>query len=77
MDEWGSEMVGRYWCVACEPGADPIRDILIPKPCVRHDAMPKGADDSRVSAPPISLGMGLDAEGDVCRAFAAWQWETL
>ena len=63
MDEWGPGMVGRYWCMACEPAADPITEILIPRPCVRHDAMPKGTADDRVAS-GIGLGVGLGmAEG--------------
>ena len=74
-EDWSqteTAMVGRYWCSGCEPDADQIAELLVPRPCLTHDIVPKGADDDAMN-PIVGLGINTEADGDACRTFAAWQ----
>ncbi len=59
---------GRYWCQLCEPSADPIAEILIPRTCFRHQVETPGADDERASVRNAALYSSEQADGAACRA---------
>jgi hypothetical protein len=62
--------VTRIVCPLCEPGADPVRELLTLRRCYAHVVELAGADDHRTPAGTISGG-GAEAHGDACRAIQA------
>lgn len=61
--------LGRRYCPACEPEADPTREILVTRYCAAHEPRTASPDDVRVSASWLPHGHG-EAEGADCRRMA-------
>lgn len=66
-----SGVVGREYCPACEPEADPIREVLTLKWCWHHTPSAAGSEDAAVPGAPEVLRTGGEAEALECRAIQA------
>lgn len=63
-------MLGRVFCPACEPDADPTREILDVRYCEYHQPKPEGADDA-LAGPSSYLSGGADVDPETCRKMQA------
>ena len=65
MSDWlpDSPIVSRNYCPECEPGADPIQEILEVRYCGTHEPSRGGIDDSGIICESYMSGSG-EAGGD-------------
>jgi hypothetical protein len=61
-----SPVVARPYCPGCEPGADPMREVLDVRWCDEHLPVREGSDDERVDSSAFLSGTA-EAGGDVNR----------
>lgn len=54
----GAPQVGRAYCPACEPAADPIREILDVRWCEAHAPTRDGVDDGNVRLDAFGVSNG-------------------
>ena len=62
--------LGRWWCPACEPAADPLTEILELHPCARHPLSVAGIDDGGRSY--VAAAGNAEAGGRDNRAWCDW-----
>lgn len=62
--------MAEHWCPDCEPGRDPLRDILEVRYCASHGPTDSGPDDRLTGVPQPLSSMG-EADGADCRAVQA------
>ena len=55
------------WCPGCEPGRDPLREILLERYCDGHPVGMVGVEDDKVEQTFVATG---ESDGETCRAFA-------
>jgi hypothetical protein len=58
--------VAAAWCPDCEPGRDPIAEVLEVRWCFGHGPVARGEDDAR-AATDRTLNAGPEADGYDCR----------
>ncbi len=63
-----SGVVGEWWCPACEPDRDPVRELLNIRVCPEHHQTPEGADDARATGRGYLAG-SAEIDGEQNRAW--------
>jgi hypothetical protein len=61
-----SPAVARPYCPGCEPGADPVREVLDVRWCDEHVPVREGSDDRQVDSSAFLSGTA-EAGGEVNR----------
>jgi hypothetical protein len=61
-----SPVIARPYCPGCEPGADPMREVLDVRWCDEHTPLREGSDDERVNSSAFLSGTA-EAGGDANR----------
>ncbi|MBI2055125.1 MAG: hypothetical protein HYT39_03450 [Candidatus Sungbacteria bacterium] len=60
----GTPSVARKYCPACEPDADPSREILDVLWCEKHVPSRDGKDDALAKTSDVPLSRNAEAGGD-------------